>query len=147
MIFVHSYAIRRYLFFIFYLVALFYVVWIYKNPHSNQLQYNIIPLHTISLYWHALHHGYAGVAFVNVLGNIMLTMPVGFFTLLFNRKPRLWKALIVGLFLSIVIETGQFVLHVAGISSRSIDIDDVLLNIMGAGTGYLTAKSFLKKSI
>lgn len=65
-----------------------------------------------------------------LLGNIIMFMPVGFFTALLWRKPRWWKSLLAGFCSSLTIEFIQFFI------GRSSDIDDVILNTAGALAGF-----------
>lgn len=65
-----------------------------------------------------------------MLGNIGMFLPVGLLPALLWRKPRWWKALLTGFLTSFFIEFIQFFI------GRNSDIDDVLLNTMGALLGY-----------
>lgn len=65
-----------------------------------------------------------------LLGNIIMFMPIGFFSALLWRKPRWWKSLLIGLGSSVTIEFIQFFI------GRSTDIDDVILNTAGALAGF-----------
>jgi len=89
---------------------------------------NIIPFHGI---FEILQEGIIAVIVLNILGNIIMFLPLGFFL------PLLWKKfdssktmLIFGILLSSAIETTQ------SFSYRGADIDDVLLNTAGALGGY-----------
>ena len=71
-------------------------------------------------------------------GNILLLVP---FTLvgpvLWSRMRKWWKALLMGLGMSVGIELVQLALRlVAEPPYRSVDIDDVILNTSGALLGY-----------
>lgn len=69
-------------------------------------------------------------------GNILLTAPYGFglpFFVRFKARRFPWLALAPGL----VIEGAQLVLSlIVGYAFRGVDINDVLLNAVGAGVGY-----------
>lgn len=65
-----------------------------------------------------------------LLGNIVMFMPLGFFPALLWRKWRWWKSLLVGFCASVAIEFTQFFI------GRFTDIDDVILNTIGALVGY-----------
>lgn len=65
-----------------------------------------------------------------VLANIGIFAPVGFFPALLWRRWRWWKSLLVGLGSSAIIEFVQFFI------GRSTDIDDVILNTLGALAGF-----------
>lgn len=74
------------------------------------------------------HMSYWGLFML--LGNIIMFMPIGFFTALLWRKSRWWKSLLVGFCASTTIEFIQFFI------GRSTDIDDVILNTVGALAGF-----------
>jgi len=67
---------------------------------------------------------------INVVGNIVIFMPIGFFSCLLWRKPSFWKALLSGFLTSLAIELAQFPLD------RGTDIDDLWLNTLGALLGW-----------
>lgn len=65
-----------------------------------------------------------------LLGNIIMFMPIGFFPALLWRGWKWWKALLLGFGTSVSIEFIQFFI------GRSTDIDDIILNTIGALTGF-----------
>ena len=65
-----------------------------------------------------------------MVANIGIFTPVGFFPALLWRRPRWWKALLVGFGTSFFIEFVQFFI------GRSSDVDDLILNTSGALAGY-----------
>ena len=77
----------------------------------------------------ALRTGYPWLIFM-MWGNVLMFLPVGFFTALLWRRHHWWKAALAGLFGSAVIEFVQFFI------GRSTDIDDIILNTAGALLGY-----------
>ena len=64
------------------------------------------------------------------LGNIIMFLPLGFFSALLWRKPHWTKSLLIGFGYSCLIETVQFFI------GRSSDIHDVILNSFGALCGF-----------
>ncbi|WP_182004409.1 VanZ family protein [Priestia aryabhattai] len=91
---------------------------------------NFIPFHTIGglLFQNSLKD-FA----VNNLGNIILFIPFGFLLPLnYRGADSTFKACSAGLILSLIIEVLQLFM-----SNRWTDIDDVILNTIGAGTGYI----------
>jgi glycopeptide antibiotics resistance protein len=74
-----------------------------------------------------------GNAFDNLLGNVLLFVPLGFLGVLALRR-RVAAVTAVACGLSVVIEVSQFLL-----GHRWADIDDVLLNTTGAFLGALAA--------
>ena len=69
-------------------------------------------------------------------GNLIWFVPLGILTKLWGL--RLWQALLAGFLLSLSIETAQFVLG-SGVS----ELDDLILNTLGALLGYLGTALFL----
>lgn len=65
---------------------------------------------------------------INILGNILLFVPVGFFYRLALRRP-LWASALLGLCFSAFIEVSQIFLP------RMTDIDDIILNTAGVFLG------------
>lgn len=63
------------------------------------------------------------------LGNIGMFLPVGFFPALIGRRPRWWKAVLVGFGSSLTIEAIQLLI------GRGTDLDDIILNTAGALMG------------
>lgn len=90
---------------------------------------NLIPFATISEYFHC---GFGSEFIVNILGNLIAFMPFAFFLpLLFKKCRKFWEFLIVLLIINVAIEVLQLLLMVG-----SCDIDDVILNILGAAAAY-----------
>lgn len=71
------------------------------------------------------------------VGNLVWFMPVGFIARI--QGGCLWKAALWGFLLSLFVETGQFVLG-SGIS----ELDDLILNTVGAVLGYAAAYLWYK---
>jgi glycopeptide antibiotics resistance protein len=91
---------------------------------------NVIPFATIRIYLDNL-----GSAFwlSQAVGNVLLLLPLGLFGPL--ARPwlrRWWRVLLVAAAFSVCIELIQL-----GIPDRSADVDDVLLNTVGAMLGYV----------
>ena len=65
------------------------------------------------------------------LGNVGMFLPIGFFTALLWRRGNLWRSTLVGFLASLSIETIQLFID------RGTDLDDLILNTVGAAVGYL----------
>jgi len=73
----------------------------------------------------------------NTLGNIALFLPLGILLPLVSKRYRsLGRVALIALCLSLTIEMIQFLSQFIG-NPRSVDIDDVLLNTIGACLGLL----------
>ncbi len=94
---------------------------------------NFIPLKTILFY---LNSGMDWITVTNLAGNIAAFVPLGFLLPLSFKKMRSFlKVLLAALLVTVIIETGQYLLIVG-----SADIDDVFLNLLGAMAGYFFYK-------
>lgn len=69
--------------------------------------------------------------YLNVIGNILVFLPFGYFVSSYIKATRVSHILLITLITSFTIE---FVQHYIG---RSFDIDDILLNVVGAIIGFL----------
>ncbi len=82
--------------------------------------------------------------FKNVVGNMLMFIPFGFFTSYFLKLKKVYSVFLLTLLTSITIETTQLLI------GRVFDIDDIILNVIGGLIGYLIFKiiykiKFLKK--
>ncbi len=97
---------------------------------------SVIPLSTII---GMVQGGLTFHTIINILGNIMMFMPIGFLTpLLWNNLKSLKNTLVLGFSISLLIEITQLFL------SRASDIDDLILNTSGVVLGYLVFMAFNK---
>lgn len=89
---------------------------------------NLVPLRTIISY---IKYSGAFHASLNVLGNVILFIPIGFlFPLILKRYRSILKTAIISIMISLFIEFIQFFV------GRSCDIDDLILNMIGGIIGY-----------
>lgn len=98
---------------------------------------NFIPFKTIRAYFH-----YSGFLYVcsNILGNVILFLPFGFFLpTLYKKAQKLTYTLRNTIMFSIFIEFIQFFI------GRSVDIDDVMLNTLGGVLGYLLFRRWSRR--
>ncbi|CAI6330769.1 VanZ family protein [Bacillus subtilis] len=101
---------------------------------------NLVPFNTIK---DTLTGSSISVSAYQIGGNILLLFPLGCFLPLLFEKMRKAKLVIVsGFVASLIIETSQFTISsVIGLTYRSFDIDDLILNTLGASLGYIFFKS------
>ncbi|USB34953.1 VanZ family protein [Paenibacillus sp. YPG26] len=125
-----------------YCITLIYIVWIRGNMPSDRFLHNFIPFKTILSYleFHSIR-----VAIQNVLGNLLLIFPMGAFAFYNIRLMKGTGVFIYALLISIIIELGQFLLFLVGISGRVIDIDDIILNTSGCIAGFYIVRFLHKK--
>lgn len=98
---------------------------------------NIVPIkETINTFMHS-ETGMRN-SLRNLIGNILVFMPLGFFIpLLFDKFNNLKKVLKVGCLSSLAIELSQLF-----VGSNVCDIDDVIYNTLGALAGFICYKTF-----
>ena len=107
---------------------------------------NFIPFKTIVEYVQRYIDGYRNLSVLNLLGNFVLFMPMGALLPCVIRKlDRFWKVNLTVLGMVVMVEIVQGILRVG-----SVDIDDVLFNVVGAMIGYGLIRlpfiyNFLKK--
>lgn len=100
--------------------------------NSGSWGINIYPLRTIKNY---LKYSGTFHAFTNIFGNILIFMPYTFLLASIYKKVRsILKILIISISTSVFIEFVQFFV------GRSVDIDDLILNVIGGILGYLVFK-------
>lgn len=101
---------------------------------GNSTWYNIIPFKTIT---QTLQYGISTTAIVQIFGNIFMSVPFGVFVMLFLRNPKWWKMLLFALLLTVGIELSQMIIGLAiNNMYRTVDIDDIILNVIGTYLGY-----------
>ena len=119
-----------------------------KNLLNNYINnsFNIIPFDTIKLFMNGYKNGVVTQKdfLINVYGNLFVFMPYGIFIpLIFKKINKYYKFLIFITVFVIIIELLQFLTL-----SGSCDIDDLILNVIGASVIYFVCKiSFIRKIV
>ncbi len=110
------------LIFIVYILMFFQVV-----TYQDIISYgnNFIPFKEVTRYSFG-----SKLFFKNVVGNIVLFTPYGFFASYYLKLDKKKTAFILIFLVSLSIETIQLVI------GRSFDVDDILLNLIGGMLGY-----------
>jgi glycopeptide antibiotics resistance protein len=100
---------------------------------TQGFRYNIVPFQTIKMYITHFHSFNFSTWVINLFGNIGVFIPFGVMMPALLRKARRFFPFL-RLFLTalIVLELLQMVTHVG-----SFDVDDLILNSLGAVIGYL----------
>ncbi|MEG0826630.1 MAG: VanZ family protein [Bacilli bacterium] len=111
------------LLFILYILCLFHVVTFQDVSWSSS---NFVPFKEMFRYEIG-----SRLFFKNVVGNILMFIPYGFFTSYIIKAKKKSFVLLLILIASITVETTQFWI------GRVFDIDDILLNLLGGIVGYL----------
>ncbi len=95
--------------------------------------YNLIPFQSIREFVKLMFRGYVSRGFNNLVGNILIFAPFGYFVPLLYKRCRKWQAVVLaGFFVGLVFELCQYVLYLG-----SADIDDLILNLLGVVLGFL----------
>lgn len=139
--------------FILYLFALVFILFIdsrgYRWSDASFWEYikwssNFIPFRTINLYIHSIFHGTLdiNIPLKNLGGNLILFLPMGIYLPLFIK--RINKMGIYVITMSVIL----LLIEVTQVVSRrgSFDIDDLILNMLGAVIGFIIWKGrFVEK--
>lgn len=101
-----------------------------------QLNSNIIPFKNTFDYLRGSIIANTDVIINNTLGNILVFLPLGLFLpLLFKKYSKFTKTVAAAALMSFAIEVIQITMRLG-----QFDIDDVILNTLGAGVGFLFYK-------
>lgn len=95
---------------------------------------NLVPLRDIRSMWRS---GNVELVALNLAGNVVLFVPLGLLVGLIAR--RWWVGALAGAATSVLVEVLQ---HSLG---RSVDVDDVLLNLIGAVAGAVLSVSVIRR--
>ena len=114
------------LIFLIYILCLFQIV-TFEDPSLSLTDehFNLIPFQEIGRYSIG-----SRLFFKNVIGNLVLFVPYGFFVGYYTKIDKWIPAFFMILFASMSIESTQLII------GRIFDIDDIILNIIGGMLGY-----------
>ena len=98
--------------------------------------FNPVPFETIAQFWRILTGNFGlGLkrhAVINLVGNVVMFVPLGFYASLLWRQFRpLWRCALAGGGIILCVELTQLLTRVG-----SCDFDDLLLNVVGICMGY-----------
>ena len=102
---------------------------LYKELTSN----NFIPFKEILRYHFGSH-----LFMRNVIGNVLLFVPFGYFISYILKSEKVYLPLLITFITSLTIEFVQLSI------GRVFDVDDVMLNLIGGGLGFLIYYIFMK---
>lgn len=115
-------------------------------PYAEQLKYNLLPFKTIGRFLRLLGGPQGGLrthAFINLAGNVVMFIPLGFFLpLLWKKQRKFWRTLLSTAGIILLVELTQMFTLVG-----SCDTDDLILNLLGAAIGYGFYKIITKKGL
>jgi glycopeptide antibiotics resistance protein len=111
------------LLFIIYILLLYYLLLSTENASSGM---NFIPFKEITRYSIG-----SKPFFYNVIGNIVLFVPFGYFVSDYLKAKKTHQILIVSTVISLTAELIQYKI------GRAFDVDDIILNVFGAILGFM----------
>ena len=123
--------------FVIYVLALFYLTIGKSAPvviNGQGQRANLIPFHTIGNYTKMIikGHSLAAVAIINLAGNLLLLLPMAIYLPYFIKSLRsFWKDTLTVLGIILLIEITEYIT-----ARGSFDVDDIILNLLGAVIGY-----------
>ena len=102
-----------------------------RTLHYADYQYNLKLFHEISRYW--TYREVVGMPnfLINIVGNVVIFLPFGFFVPSLKRRWKFFRVTGIGFLFSLSVETVQLITKVG-----SFDVDDLLLNTIGIALGY-----------
>ncbi|MFZ7942905.1 VanZ family protein [Neobacillus sp. 19] len=106
------------------------VLLFFRPSNQEYSQINLVPFKTIAGFLSG--NGNFLVAFYNITANVLLFVPFGVVTLLLSKNPLRPKLFFISGLIILLIETTQ---HLT--KRGSMDIDDMILNLLGVWIGYV----------
>lgn len=113
-------------------------------PYREQLHglLNLIPLRTIRLFLNCFRQPWrpnlVRAALVNLFGNVLMFLPLGFFPpFIFPKLRTFLRVILTAAVIMTAVEVTQMLLLVG-----TCDIDDLILNLIGTAIGYGFWKAF-----
>jgi glycopeptide antibiotics resistance protein len=124
--------------FICYILLLIKILLLSRTSHSEFRSINLIPFYSIKEYIFSNSTTIKKFAFGNVVGNIVIFIPLGTYLSLFNNNRRVITNQLFIFIVSLFIEIIQGILGIG-----ASDIDDIILNCLGGLIGILGYKFLL----
>ncbi len=127
--------------FICYLIFLSYFLFFSEDfGRGGHIQekyaYNLVPFKEIKRFIVYRHIVGVRSLFLNIVGNVIGFMPLGFFLPVISRRSRKWyNTVLLSFMFSLSVETVQLVFKVG-----SFDVDDMILNTLGGILGFIIYK-------
>ncbi len=140
------------LLFVLYVGMMLYLLFLQRSPYRGPLSYkeyleafsSLVPFDTVHrMIWAAQHGSSSLIAFAwrNLLGNVVLFWPLGIFLpMIWVIQRRWWACLLTVALLIFCVECAQLFT-----TRGSADVDDLILNTLGAMMGYIGWRMFTRK--
>lgn len=105
---------------------------LFSRAPGSERAVNLIPFATIAHFAFSHSPGTARVAFANVVGNVLIFIPLGVYASWLRHRAAAWLTLVAVASVSVAAEIIQGVFAVG-----TADVDDVILNCLGGLIGML----------
>ncbi len=105
---------------------------LFSGQNMDYRSVNIIPFRSIMEVFTASSGTVKTFSFGNVIGNILIFIPLGLYLPLLKREKRVAVSLLIVLIVSLTVEVVQGIFGIG-----TADIDDVILNSLGGWIGIL----------
>lgn len=123
--------------FVFYIIFLLYFLifseWYGRVGVSENYRYNLELFKEIKRFLMYRKELGTFAVFTNLFGNILIFVPYGFFISMASERTRFLKSFLYSFVLSFCVEIFQLITRVG-----SLDVDDILLNVLGGIFGYVS---------
>lgn len=104
-----------------------------RTEANAELRYNLILFTEIKRFWIYRQQLGLWACFMNIVGNVLAFIPCGYLIpAIISSRRSFADAVFTGFLVSFIIECTQLVFRVG-----SFDVDDLLLNTLGAAIGYI----------
>lgn len=111
-----------------------------RTDTSRGYRYNLVPFNEIARYFHYFDVVGLLAFLINIVGNVVAFLPFGFFLPIISRRSKKWyNTVMLGFGFSLALETMQLIFMVG-----SFDVDDMILNTMGAALGFVLYQAVQK---
>lgn len=117
-----------------YVAVLLFLLLFSKGSQYSVHSFNLKAFTSITLYFNDwVYSNNSNLWLVNIIGNIIVFIPLGFFLpILFKKYKSFFKTIILVICFSLLVETLQYITH-----TGVFDIDDIILNSFGGILGYI----------
>jgi len=120
--------------FVLYAAFLLKLLLLSRAPGSER-SINLVPFASIGRYASSHSSGAGRVAFANVVGNVLIFIPLGAYAAWLRQRAAAWSTMLAVASVRVAVEIVQGVLAVG-----ASDVDDVILNCAGGLLGILAVR-------
>ena len=123
--------------FVLYIIFVFYFLLISeiygRTGEMQEYHYNLVLFQEIKRFWNYREQLGIFATATNLLGNVLIFLPFGFFMAMASKYRSFLSTLIYSFALSLTIELSQLFMKVG-----CFDVDDLLLNTIGGILGFIS---------